>query len=314
MIEVSHLEKFYGDTQVLHGLNFSVEPNRICGFLGPNGSGKSTTMDILATLLGPSRGSVRICGHDVVKKPNDVKACIGYLPDNPPLYQEMTVRDFVDYSAKLRGIRRQARKKLVSEAAEACNITDVMQRIIGNLSKGYRQRVALCSALVHKPKVLVLDEPTEGLDPRQVVQIRQLIQNLAKDRTVILSSHILSEVQATCHDAIIINRGRIAQKVTLDTDETRRTHMYTFAKSAPTAIQWCQNQTCVGDAEFLDKTKTSLLVRFQEGSDATVAAFNRALLIAEYPVLRIETKAHGLEHTFFEILQSQEQMKGESAS
>lgn len=209
VIGVSKLAKYYGKRKILQDLTFSVATGRVCGFLGPNGSGKSTTMDILSGLLGPSSGTVEICGYDVVTHTHEVKKCIGYLPDNPPLYKEMYVTDFIDFAAKLRGMKGQDKNHAVSNIIDECDIGDVKNRLIGNLSKGYRQRVALSAALVHKPKVLVLDEPTEGLDPTQIVLIRKLIKKLANERTVILSSHILSEVQATCDDVIIIVEGSI---------------------------------------------------------------------------------------------------------
>lgn len=209
MINVSKLVKYYGKRKILQDLTFYVDDCRVCGFLGPNGSGKSTTMDILAGLLGPSSGTVELCGHNVVTDPRSVKQCVGYLPDNPPLYKEMYVLDFLNFVAELRGIKGQKKHKAVADIIDECDVGDVKNRVIGNLSKGYRQRVALSSALVHKPKILILDEPTEGLDPTQIVLIRKLIKKLAKERTVILSSHILSEVQATCDDVIIIVDGAI---------------------------------------------------------------------------------------------------------
>lgn len=223
MIEVSKLVKYYGKRKILKELTFSVQAGRICGFLGPNGSGKSTTMDILAGLLGPSSGEVRICGHNVVTNTLAVKECIGYLPDNPPLYKDMYVNDFIDFAAKLRGLKNVERQKAVANVIEECDIGDVQKRLIGNLSKGYRQRVALSAALVHTPKVLILDEPTEGLDPTQIVLIRKLIKKLANERTVILSSHILSEVQATCDDVIIIVDGEIKSQFPISDLEIKKT-------------------------------------------------------------------------------------------
>lgn len=223
MINVSKLVKYYGKRKILQDLTFFVDACRVCGFLGPNGSGKSTTMDILAGLLGPSAGTVELCGYDVVQEPRSVKKCVGYLPDNPPLYKEMYVLDFVNFVAQLRGIKGAERQKAVADIIDECDIGDVKNRLIGNLSKGYRQRVALSAALVHKPKILILDEPTEGLDPTQIVLIRNLIKKLAKERTVILSSHILSEVQATCDDVIIIVEGSIRAQFPLT--ELHEKHM-----------------------------------------------------------------------------------------
>lgn len=317
MIEVKGLVKLYGDRKVLHGLDFSVGPGRVCGFLGPNGSGKSTTMDILAGLLGPSDGEVRVCGHDVVTNAKEVKAVVGYLPDNPPLHREMTVRDFVDYVARLRGLGSAARKQAVDRVLEDCDVTDVSQRVIGNLSKGYRQRVALCSALVHQPKVLILDEPTEGLDPNQIVHIRQLVRKLAKDRTVILSSHILSEVQATCDDVIIINQGRIVAKTSLSEEATRTPSMlFSFqgqaGASAEGAASWLREKSFVTNVRpFADKPGT-LLVDFRdefwsEGAEANVAKLNASLVQNGFGVTGIAEHKGGIEDLFFNVIKSQDQ-------
>jgi ABC-2 type transport system ATP-binding protein len=311
MIEVKGLVKLYGDRKVLHGLDFSVGVGRVCGFLGPNGSGKSTTMDILAGLLGPSDGRVRICGYDVVTQPKDVKQNVGYLPDNPPLHREMTVRDFVDYVAKLRGMSGAAKKTAVERVIAECDVIDVADRVIGNLSKGYRQRVALCSALVHQPKVLILDEPTEGLDPNQIVTIRNLVQKLAQDRTVILSSHILSEVQATCADVIIINQGRIAAKTSLSEEQARRPHLVlSFAQNSEGALAWLQSKNFVSQVKPVEGQAGSLNVELQDdfwrdGSIENVAKLNAQLVQSGFSVSGLEHRKTGIEDVFFQVIKSQ---------
>lgn len=273
MIEVNGLVKLYGDRKVLHSLDFSVGSGRICGFLGPNGSGKSTTMDILAGLLGPSSGTAKICGFDVVTQTKDVKEHVGYLPDNPPLYKEMRVVDFVNYVAKLRKIKSSERKNAVDWVIHECDVADVSHRIIGNLSKGYRQRVALCAALVHKPNVLILDEPTEGLDPNQILHIRNLIKKLAKERTVILSSHILSEVQATCDEVIIINHGHIAAKTSIQNDKTKPLfYLYTFASKAENALHWFQQRNYVRSAKSLSQKITPFLLNLGKSFGVSILA------------------------------------------
>jgi ABC-2 type transport system ATP-binding protein len=316
MIEVKGLVKLYGERKVLHGLDFSVGPGRVCGFLGPNGSGKSTTMDILAGLLGPSDGEVRICGHDVVTNPKEVKAVVGYLPDNPPLHREMKVRDFVDYVAKLRGLGGSTRRSAVDGVLDECDVADVADRVVGNLSKGYRQRVALCSALVHAPKVLILDEPTEGLDPNQIVHIRELVRKLAKDRTVILSSHILSEVQATCDDVIIINHGRIAARTSL-TEEAARVPsvLFSFAgegQGAEAALAWLREKSFVTGVRPHGARASTLVVDFREdfwreGADANVARLNASLVQGGFGVTGIEQHNAGIEELFFDVIRSQNQ-------
>jgi ABC-2 type transport system ATP-binding protein len=310
VIEVEGLVKYYGDFRVLHGLTFNVAVGRVCGFLGPNGSGKSTTMDILAGLLGPSEGTARICGFDVVKDPQLVKANVGYLPDNPPLHKEMLVEDFVDYVAKLRGLKSSARKAAVDRVLDECDVMDVRKRVIGNLSKGYRQRVALCSALVHQPKVLILDEPTEGLDPNQIVHIRNLIKKLALDRTVILSSHILSEVQATCEDVIIINHGAIAARTTLVDDETsQRSFVFRFLEKVGDAKTWLGKQPFVGKVDSLRDEAHSVVVSFSEaawtnGREKTVSEANEKLVKEGFKVSEIREHRTGLESLFFDVIKS----------
>jgi ABC-2 type transport system ATP-binding protein len=311
MIEVSGLVKLFGDRKVLHNLTFSVGSGSVCGFLGPNGSGKSTTMDILAGLLGPSSGTAKICGFDIVNQTKDVKAHVGYLPDNPPLYKEMKVKDFIYYVAKLRGIKSQARNSEVDWVIQECDVEDVVNRIIGNLSKGYRQRVALCAALVHKPKVLILDEPTEGLDPNQILHIRKLIKKLANDRTVILSSHILSEVQATCDEVIIINHGHIAVKTSIRNDSTKPLfYLYTFASKAENALHWFQQRNYVRSAKPLTQKMNSILVEFgkefwSDHNGENIANVTEQIVQQNFPLIGIEEKKEGLEELFFEVIRSQ---------
>lgn len=314
MIEVKGLVKLYGERKVLHGLDFSVGVGRVCGFLGPNGSGKSTTMDILAGLLGPSDGQVRICGYDVVTQSKDVKQNVGYLPDNPPLHREMTVRDFVEYVARLRGLKGNARKQSVDRVVADCDVADVADRVIGNLSKGYRQRVALCAALVHQPKVLILDEPTEGLDPNQIVHIRNLVKKLAKDRTVILSSHILSEVQATCADVIIINQGRIAAKTSLTEEESRRPSLeLTFAGGADSALAWFREKSFVSSVRAVESRPGTLAVELREdfwteGGAENVARLNAQLVQNGFHVAGIAQHKAGIEEVFFNVIKNQNQV------
>lgn len=314
MIEVKGLVKFYGERKVLHGLDFSVGVGRVCGFLGPNGSGKSTTMDILAGLLGPSDGDVKVCGYDVVTQTQQVKELVGYLPDNPPLHKEMIVREFVDYVAKLRRLPAANRKSMVERVLEECDVMDVANRVIGNLSKGYRQRVALCAALVHQPKVLILDEPTEGLDPNQIVHIRNLIRKLAKDKTVILSSHILSEVQATCEDVIVINQGQIAAKTSIGDEATRNPEfVFSFASKTADAMNWFREKDFVTDVVAAHADNHSMVVSFKNdyvktgGLDA-LAKINTQLVQQGFGVVGIQEHKTGLESLYFNVIKTQNQV------
>ncbi|MDJ0765499.1 MAG: ATP-binding cassette domain-containing protein [Myxococcota bacterium] len=210
MITVANLTKTYAGVTAVNDISFEVAKNEILGFLGPNGAGKTTTLRILTGYLAATSGQVAVDGHDVFEKPDAVKRIIGYLPENVPLYPEMRVEEYLFYRAALKRVPRKTRRKSVDSAVERCRVGDVRQRIIGQLSKGYRQRVGLADALVGDPKILILDEPTIGLDPNQIRQVRDLIRDLGRERTVILSSHILPEVEAVCSRIQIIHRGRLA--------------------------------------------------------------------------------------------------------
>ncbi|MCY1021669.1 ABC transporter ATP-binding protein [Pyxidicoccus sp. MSG2] len=209
MIEVQHLTKRYRDRVAVEDLTFSVEEGEILGFLGPNGAGKSTTMKILTGFLPPSAGTARVGGFDVFEQPLEVKRRIGYLPETPPLYPEMTVRGYLKFVASLKGLPGRGLKVEVERVAGLTGVMHVLDRVIQNLSKGYKQRVGIAQALLGSPPVLILDEPTEGLDPAQRAEVRALIKGLAGKHTVILSTHILPEVTMTCEKALIINQGKI---------------------------------------------------------------------------------------------------------
>ena len=215
MIEVENLTKSYGDVLALDHASFQVAQGEILGFLGPNGAGKTTTMRILTGYMPPSEGSVRVGGFDVVEDSLEVRRRIGYLPESAPLYREMSVYDYMDFAAAIRGVKGgDARETAIDRSLEACGLGDVADSLIGKLSKGYRQRVGLAQAIVHNPDVLVLDEPTIGLDPRQILSVRELIKSLGGEHTIILSSHILPEVSQVCQRVLIINRGRIVAEDT----------------------------------------------------------------------------------------------------
>ncbi|MBN23171.1 MAG: MFS transporter [Bdellovibrionaceae bacterium] len=221
MIEVQNLTKMYGPHTAIQNLNFNVEAGEVVGFLGPNGAGKSTTMKIITGFIPSSSGTVRVAGHDIFKNPIEVKRNLGYLPETPPVYMEMKVQDYIKFSAQIHELPHSKIKNSVDLALEKTGLTHVKNRVCGNLSKGYRQRVGLAAALVHDPKVLILDEPTVGLDPKQIIDIRSLIKGLAGEHTVILSSHILPEITATCQRVIIINQGQIVAQDSLERLDTR---------------------------------------------------------------------------------------------
>ncbi|MGM9937903.1 MAG: ABC transporter ATP-binding protein [Candidatus Ornithomonoglobus sp.] len=212
MIEVSNLVKHYGDKKAVDGITFTVHDNEVLGFLGPNGAGKSTTMNMLTGYISMTSGEIKINGIDILQNPIEAKKQIGYLPEQPPLYPEMTVTEYLGFVSELKGVKDI--KAEIKSIAEKTGLSKVLRRRTGNLSKGYKQRVGLAAALAGDPKVLILDEPTVGLDPNQIIDIRGLIRSLGKDHTVILSSHILSEISAVCGRVLIINNGRIAAEDT----------------------------------------------------------------------------------------------------
>lgn len=209
MIEVEELSKRYGDYVAVTRVSFSAKKGEIVGFLGPNGAGKTTTIRMLSTYLPPSSGRAKIAGYDILTQSDDVRKNIGYLPENPPLYGEMTVREYLAFVAEIKGIPRSLVKTRIEESIEKCFLGDVRHKLCQHLSRGYRQRVGLAQAIIHDPKVIILDEPTSGLDPKQIIQIREMIASLAESHTVILSTHILPEVQMVCNKVVIINRGRV---------------------------------------------------------------------------------------------------------
>lgn len=216
MIEVEHLTKRYGSVAAVEDISFRAEPGQITGFLGPNGAGKSTTMRILTGFFPATSGIARVAGYDVHEDPIEVKRRVGYMPERVPLYDEMVVRAYLRYVAEIKGVPRNQRKAEVQRVVERCGLTEMAGRLVGNLSKGYRQRVGLAQALVSSPPVIILDEPTSGLDPRQIVEIRDLIKELGHDHTVLLSTHILPEVAMVCERVVIINRGRVVAQDRVD--------------------------------------------------------------------------------------------------
>ena len=209
MIEIKHLSKHYGDVKAVNGIDFTVQKGEVLGLLGPNGAGKSTTIRMLCCYTKPTEGTIRVKALDILEHPQEIKKMIGYLSDSAPLYGDMIVYDYLRYVAKIRLISPQQQHERILEIASTCVIREVMHKNIGELSKGYKQRVGLAHALIGDPDILVLDEPTAGLDPNQIVEIRRLIKNIGEQKTVILCSHILSEVEATCDRVIIINRGKV---------------------------------------------------------------------------------------------------------
>lgn len=216
MIEVSHLTKQYGNHLAVDDVSFTVADGQICGLLGPNGAGKSTIMNILTGYLSATSGQVTVARHPLPEEADAAKACVGYLPEQPPLYPEMTVQEYLTFAAELKGVKKAERKEQVCRAARRTGLEAVLPRLIRSLSKGYKQRVGIAQALLGSPRLIILDEPTVGLDPAQVIEIRKLIRELGRAHTVILSSHILSEVQAVCQQILILSKGHLAAAGSLE--------------------------------------------------------------------------------------------------
>jgi ABC-2 type transport system ATP-binding protein len=214
MIEVERLTKRYGRQTAVDGISFTVNKGEILGFLGPNGAGKTTTMRVLTCFLPPTDGTARVAGYDVLDSPLEVKKRVGYIPETPPLYPDMDVQSYLTFCAKIKGVPSKERRSRIDDAVERCRVGDVRHKLIARLSKGYRQRVGLAQAILHNPEVLILDEPTAGLDPKQIIETRELIKSLGGDHTVILSTHILPEVSMTCGRVVIINKGRVVAEDT----------------------------------------------------------------------------------------------------
>ncbi|MEI0487621.1 ATP-binding cassette domain-containing protein [Brachyspira intermedia] len=228
MISVENLNKYYGDFHALKGVSFEIKSGEIVGILGPNGAGKSTTLRILTCYLSPTSGNAIIDGKSILNNEREVKKVIGYLPESAPLYDDMSVFDYLVYMAEIQELERSRLSERLHYVVDACSLKDVISKSIGELSKGYKQRVGIAGAIIHDPKILILDEPTNGLDPNQIVEIRELIKELGKEKTVLISTHILSEVEATCSRAIIINQGNVIadadpKHLTLNTKENNKT-------------------------------------------------------------------------------------------
>ena len=214
MIEVENLTKYYGPQMAIEEVNFKVEKGEILGFLGPNAAGKTTTMRILTCYMPATRGTAKVAGYDIFADSLEVRKRIGYLPENPPLYKDMSVSSYLEFVSKIKGIEPSQREKRLQAVMERCSITEVKDTVIGRLSKGYQQRVGLAQALIHDPEIIILDEPTMGLDPKQIIEVRELIKGLGGDHTVVVSSHILPEVSMTCQRVVIINEGRVVAEDT----------------------------------------------------------------------------------------------------
>ena len=304
MIEVKNLVKKYGNHTAVDHLNFTIEEGHVYGFLGPNGAGKSTTMNIMTGYLGATEGEVLINGHDILKEPEEAKKQIGYLPELPPLYMEMTVHEYLEFVAELKGIAKNKREESINEVEKMVKIWEVENRLIRNLSKGYRQRVGLAQAVLGFPKIIILDEPSVGLDPKQIIEIRELIRHLGEKHTVILSSHILPEISAVCDHVFIISKGKL---VASDSTENLVNLMsgaqeieLTVRTGAGEAAVYLQGEENIARVEQADHDKIRIYAK--KGADVREEVF-RQMAEHNIPVLEMKTVTKSLEDVFLEITQ-----------
>jgi len=305
MIEVRNLTKTYPGTLALCGISFRVEKGEVAGFLGPNGAGKSTTMRILTCFLAPTGGSASMAGFDVVRQSLEVRRRVGYLPESNPLYAEMRVEEYLHFRARIKGVAAGDRARRVGEVVERCGLAERRASIIGHLSKGYRQRVGLADAIVHNPEIVILDEPTQGLDPNQVREMRDVIRNLGKERTVFLSSHILSEVEKVCGRILIINRGKLVEQGTPEEISNRRMktgRVRLDVRGDGRAIKEALEKT-PGVARILWAAKSdmnSYLVEPRDGQDIRAEIFRRCAG-SGWEVFELAYERLSLEELFTEV-------------
>jgi len=308
LIQVENVTKRYGQRLAVDRLNFRVDKGEILGFLGPNGAGKSTTMNMITGYLSATEGSISLDGHDILEEPEAVKRQIGYMPELPPLYVDMTVRDFLSFVCEIKGVPRQHRREHMDRAMSLLKIADVRGRLIKNLSKGYKQRVGVAQALIGNPPVLILDEPTIGLDPQQIIETRNLIRDLGRQHTIILSSHILPEVQAVCSRVLIINKGRI---VASDTPENLSKGLVgenklTLRVAAPetdilAAVRGLEHVTKASSAGSREAGTIDILVEAKRDHDIRRPLFALCAK-ADWPILMMKSMDLTLEDIFLNLV------------
>lgn len=307
MIEINHLVKKYGSHVAVDDLSLTVEPGKIYGFLGPNGAGKSTTMNIITGYLAATSGEVKINGFDVLKQPEEAKKCVGYLPELPPLYIDMTVKEYLDFVAELKKLEKSLRAGYVKEAMKITKTEEVSGRLIRNLSKGYRQRVGFAQAVLGYPEILILDEPTVGLDPKQIIEIRDLIKELGKKHTIILSSHILSEISAVCDHVFIISHGKLVASDSTENLLERMTGAQEIEllvkaeeDTAETAIREVAQVERCEKTESKEDGAVQLLVTAKKDADVREAIYHTCVE-HHMPILEMKAASKSLEDVFLEL-------------
>lgn len=306
MIEVSRLTKKYGDRTAVDDISFSVGKGEILGFLGQNGAGKSTTMKMITGFMPPTEGTSSIAGFDVFEHPQEVKKRIGFLPETPPLYSELLVSEYLFFVAELRQVPKVNRAAMVARAVERCQLGDVRDRLIGNLSKGYRQRVGIAQAIVHEPEVVILDEPTIGLDPKQVSEARSLIQSMRGERTLVYSTHILSEVAATCDRIIVIHRGKIVAQESIDQLEGQgvaKTELIVKNMNDAT-VSAVRNLKGVKNVKAVSNGSNRLIVE-SEKSEELMTEISKAVVQSNAGLLRMAPVKLSLEEYYLDLIGGQ---------
>ncbi|MFT4608121.1 MAG: ABC-2 type transport system ATP-binding protein [Urechidicola sp.] len=297
VVQVENLSRFYQNQPAIKNLSFSLKAGEVLGFLGPNGAGKSTTMQILTGNLAPSEGQVTISGFDIIESPREAKRQMGYLPEHPPVYREASVDEYLKYSAQLREINKQSIGKAIDESKQQCGLTDVGQRLIGNLSKGYQQRVGIAQAIIHNPPVIVLDEPTVGLDPIQMRDIRRLIKTLGQDHSVLLSTHILSEVQATCNRVQIIQQGELIYHSSIEALNLSQVPSVTIGLNQPPDIEQLQQIDRVTHVDAIDSHHFKL---FFDGESPAQAIVQQSVQ-QQWQLFELIPDQHSLEDLFIDL-------------
>lgn len=307
MVEIQNLTKYYGNKAALRGISFTIKENEVVGFLGPNGAGKSTTLNIMAGVIPSTGGTVTIQGHDIAQQPVKAKKCIGFLPEIPPVYPDMKVKEYLYFAAGLKGIPAAKRKEEVEQAMERLKLKDVEKRLIRNLSKGYKQRVGFAQALLGNPPVLILDEPTVGLDPTQLMEVRNLILDLKHNHAIILSSHILGEISAVCDRIIIINHGEIKADDTIERLEEQnqsglvlRLKVQGSSREVPRIARQVEGVQSVENIQFVSTGVYTYDVKLE--SDAVRNALLSAILQHGMEVLEVTTEKQDLEQVFVKLV------------
>src|SRR6516225_4440509 len=317
MITVKELTKRYARTTAVDQISFEVAKGQIVGFLGPNGAGKTTTMRMLTCFLPPSSGTATVAGFDVLEQPLEVKKRIGYLPENPPIYPEMDTAEYLSFVGKLKGLSGSDLRKRIDYVSERCQIGDVKKKLLGKLSRGYRQRVGLAQAIIHNPEVLILDEPTAGLDPKQINETRELIRSLAGDHTIILSTHILPGVEQTCQQVIIINRGRLVATDSVQNLQSRARGSESVlvevaarnaTLNAPAVQKRLESVPGVSRVVFKDTREGRATFEVEGSSDRAIRGdLARAIIESGWDLNELRTAAVSLEEIFLELTSSEKQ-------